>query len=287
MRKYFLLLSLFLVFFGCSLKEEAIYVPQKTLPIALPKEIQKEPPREMQKQILSIPEEKKKYRAYMPMLMFHYIKDVSPESTDQMGYKLSFSPEKLEQFLIFFQENNIKTLTFWDLKEIIEGEKKAPEKAVFLTFDDGYLDHYTNAFRMLKKYNAKGTFFIITEKPDHDPNYATWDQIKEMAEDGQEIGSHSKTHPNLSNLSFEQIQEELRESKKKLEEKIQKPIISFCYPAGEYDNRVLKIVKEEYLFARTTSPGKYFSLQRRFEIPTTRIFPSTGINSLKIWFGVE
>ena len=233
---------------------------------------------------LNIPENNQLFEKYLPILMFHYIENIPSNSSDQTRYKLSFSPQKLEQFLIFFKENNIETLTFWDLKEIIEEKKDFPEKAVILTFDDGYKSHYDNAFSILKKYNAKGVFFIISNKPDNDLNYANWNQLKEMTSNGQEIASHTVSHPNLTNLSETKIKNELEISKNIIEEKIGKPVISFCYPAGKYDKQVIEIAKENYLFARTTKPGKYFSLQRRYEIPTVRMFPTTRIASLEIWF---
>jgi len=233
---------------------------------------------------LNIPEDNLLFEKYLPVLMFHYIEDVPSDSSDQMRYKLSFSPQKLEQLLIFFEERNIKTLTFWDLKRIIERKKEFPKKAIILTFDDGYKSHYDNAFPILKKYNAKGVFFIISSKPDNDLNYASWDQLKEMADNGQEIASHTVSHPNLANLSKVEIRNELEISKNIIEEKIGKPVISFCYPSGKYDQRVIEIAKENYLFARTTKSGKYFSLQKRYEILTVRIFPTTGIASVEILF---
>jgi len=236
---------------------------------------------------LNIPAENMELKEYLPILMFHYIKDVPADSPDQFGYKLSFSPDKLEQFLIFFKENNIETLTFWDLKDIIENKRPFPEKAIILTFDDGHIDHYQNAFRILKKHNMKGVFFIISDKPDNDPNYATWEQIREMSGNGQEIASHTVSHLNLATLSDEKIKNELKTSKKEIEKKIGKPVISLCYPAGKYNDRVIKVAKENYLFARTTQPGTYFSLSERYEIPTVRMFPTTGIASLRIWFNTE
>lgn len=233
----------------------------------------------------NITKENQNFKKYLPTFMFHYVKDIDSNGDDPEGYTLSVSPARLEEFLIFFQKNNIQTVTFWDLKEILEGKKEMPKKAVMLTFDDGYIDHYSNAYTMLKKYNAKGTFFIIANKPDKKKYYATWDQIKEMSDNDQEIASHTLSHPNLSSLSTEQIEEELLKSRNIIAEKIQKPVISLCYPAGDYDERVKKIAEKYYLFARTTEPGKNFSVRNRHEVPTTRMFPTTGVASLRIWFG--
>ena len=127
----------------------------------------------------------------------------------------------------------------------------------------------------------KGVFFIISKKPGLDANYATWEQLKEMAENGQEIASHTVSHLDLTTLSDKRIIYELATSKKTIEEKIGKPVITLCYPAGKYDDRVIQAAQKNYLFARTTKPGKYFALQEKYEIPTVRISPTTDIGLLK------
>ena len=74
----------------------------------------------------------------LPILMFHHILRVGKDHPNQTYFQLSFAPEKLEDFLRFFQEHNIETLTFRDLEQILAGRKNFPERGVVLTFDDGY-----------------------------------------------------------------------------------------------------------------------------------------------------
>ncbi|MBF0932503.1 MAG: hypothetical protein HXJ92_03815, partial [candidate division SR1 bacterium] len=82
--------------------------------------------------------EMKKTKFRIPILMFHYIKDIPSNTHDQLGYKLSYAPQKLEALFEYLDENNVKTLTFWDMKAILEGKMLLPERAVILTFDDGH-----------------------------------------------------------------------------------------------------------------------------------------------------
>ncbi len=223
----------------------------------------------------------------VPILMFHYIQDIPSNTTDQLWYKLSYSPQKLETLLLFFKENDIEMLTFWDLKSIIEGKKELPDKSVILTFDDWHLDHYTNAFPVLKKHGAKAVFFIISNKPDNDPKFANWDQIREIAENWFEIWSHSVSHSSMSALSRQNVLYELEESKKKIQEEIGLPVISFCYPSWKYSNTVLNLIKDYYIFARTTHNGTKLKVNRRFELPTIRINPTTKTGDLNHFWGIE
>lgn len=238
----------------------------------------------IEKPTLNILPEYQNQAIFLPILMFHSITDFVPDKPGEAAYNLTFSPEKFEQFLQFFQEHDITTLTFSDLKNILEGKMALPKKAVILTFDDGRLDNYTNAFRLLKQYKQKGVFFIVTDKPDRNPNYMNWQQLKELVENGQEIGSHTIIHRDLSISSEKQIRFELEQSKKTLEEKTGQLVIVLAYPSGKYNDQAEKIAAEYYLFARTINPGNYFLAPKRHEISTLRIFPTTGLMTLKVLY---
>jgi peptidoglycan/xylan/chitin deacetylase (PgdA/CDA1 family) len=81
------------------------------------------------------------------------------------------------------------------------------------------------------------------------PEYAAvdWDQLREMSENGIEIGSHTINHPILSRVEEKDLIEELAVSKKILEERLGKKVSSFCYPnsrPADINELVLKHVKK-------------------------------------------
>jgi peptidoglycan/xylan/chitin deacetylase (PgdA/CDA1 family) len=88
----------------------------------------------------------------------------------------------------------------------------------------------------------------------------------------------------LSKSGLTQQKKEIVDSKKVIEDHIGKPVISFCYPSGKYNASALNLVKENYLFARTTQPGKYFSFDNRYENTTVRIYPTSGTTLLDVLF---
>jgi peptidoglycan/xylan/chitin deacetylase (PgdA/CDA1 family) len=125
------------------------------------------------------------------------------------------------------------------------------QKTVVTTsWDDGHpMDK--KLCSLLKTYDIKGTIYYPLEYPEYD--ILNYDEIKELS-NFFEIGSHTYSHKILPQLSEEEIMIELLTSKEKLEEIVSNEIISFCYPDGKYNQKVIDCVKKSgYVGARTTS----------------------------------
>jgi peptidoglycan/xylan/chitin deacetylase (PgdA/CDA1 family) len=126
----------------------------------------------------------------------------------------------------------------------IEGalkEKVSLKSSICLTFDDGFSSDYNLVLPELKKINATATFFIVTDFLDT-PNYLTKKQVKYLSDEGMQIGSHSKSHPNFLMLAPDKRLEELNDSKEILEDIIGKPISTFAFPYGLFDNECSQAV---------------------------------------------
>ncbi|MCI0665983.1 MAG: polysaccharide deacetylase family protein [Acidobacteria bacterium] len=92
-------------------------------------------------------------------------------------------------------------------------------------------------------------------------------QALEMDRNGVEIGSHTLTHPILTKISDDRLQREVRDSRAHLESLLKHPVSHFCYPNGDYDQRVLReIVKSGYQSAVTTLDGLCDSGDGLFEL---------------------
>ncbi|MDD5457159.1 MAG: polysaccharide deacetylase family protein [Candidatus Margulisbacteria bacterium] len=192
-------------------------------------------------------------RLKIPILMYHHIR--LPLSTDTLLYHdLSVSPELFLEHLTFLKEQYYEPVTFYDVYEHYKNNKPLPAKPIILTFDDGAANNW-DAFLELKKFQMKAVFFIITSHIG-DAKHLDDVQLKTMAESGMEIGSHSKTHRDLTTLSEMDSAEEIYRSKYLLEKITGKPVVSFCYPAGKYNKTIVgQLIDNNYFFARTTEPG--------------------------------
>ncbi len=117
---------------------------------------------------------------------------------------------------------------------------------VSLTFDDGNEHQYTGFFPILKKYDLRGTFYVVTGWIGQ-PDILNWNQLTELHEAGNEIGIHTHTHPNLKGLPEEVLDFELKTSCKALSRFDCKTL---AYPCGEYNRAVINCAKKYYIAAR-------------------------------------
>jgi len=102
------------------------------------------------------------------------------------------------------------------------------EGAISFTFDDGCPNQYSVLVPLMNRYDLKGTFFTITSWADRATTALGWDQLKEMAQQGHEIASHTITHPSVAGP------DELRDSRRIIEEHIGKPCLTIAYPYCNY-----------------------------------------------------
>jgi peptidoglycan-N-acetylglucosamine deacetylase len=129
----------------------------------------------------------------------------------------------------------------------------ANHKTVVLTFDDSVKSHYDFVAPLLKKHGFNATFFITEGFSFHKRKdlYMTWSKIKELHDQGFEIGNHTKAHRNVKKLSSEQLRLSLSHIEKQCKKHgIPKPI-SFCYPSYVTDPKALSVLRDMgYRFAR-------------------------------------
>ncbi|NLZ27757.1 MAG: polysaccharide deacetylase family protein [Firmicutes bacterium] len=116
---------------------------------------------------------------------------------------------------------------------------ETPEKKIAISFDASWgAERTPKILKILKEYDLKSTFFLTGIWIEAYP-----DRVKQIAEDGHEIGNHTATHPHMNQLTGEQIKEEM----KKVDEMIHKltgkrPTRLFRPPFGEYNSNVIKTV---------------------------------------------
>ena len=149
------------------------------------------------------------------------------------------------------------------LRELLEAPSSAGRRAV-LTFDDGYRGVVTRALPALLARGFKATVFVVSDKlggtNDWDgetpgEELLSADEIRALHAKGLEIGSHGATHRALTRLSDGELSREVEGSRETLERLVGAPVTSFCYPFGDFDDRVVEAVRRAGYRAATVIRG--------------------------------
>lgn len=216
---------------------------------------------EVQKSIANL---KPTRQLMVPILLYHYVEYVQDRG-DTIRQSLNILPVIFDQQVKTLQDAGYNFMTPSDLADVLDEKKDLPQKAVILTFDDGYRDFYTNVFPILKKYRVKAVAYIVPNFLNKHNNLDLW-MLKEIAQSGLvEIGAHTMDHSYLAGLSKKNVEYEIVESKRYLEKALGIEVVSFAYPYGAFDNQAIQVVKEAgFKTAVTTIEGTLVTDTNRF-----------------------
>jgi peptidoglycan/xylan/chitin deacetylase (PgdA/CDA1 family) len=157
------------------------------------------------------------------------------------------------------------------------------ERPIFITFDDSYDSVAGNALPFLKSIGYTATLFIIS---DFVGRTASWDvafgndtvhmpeeRIRAALNNGFSIGSHTRTHPDLTALSDARLEDELLNSRTALEDRFGVPVRYLAYPFGRYNRRVKEAVRAcGYKGALTISRPLFQRAFDPFAVPATGVY---------------
>jgi peptidoglycan/xylan/chitin deacetylase (PgdA/CDA1 family) len=197
---------------------------------------------------------------------------------------LAVAPEQLEEQLALLVSRGYQGRTFFDTLAA-----HGHGRYVAITFDDAYRSVFELAFPILRAAGLPATVFaptglVGTEAPMRwrgveewlDTPHATelvgmsWDQLRELADAGWEIGSHSRHHARLTELGDSNLAEELSASRQECELRIGRRCLTLAYPYGAVDGRVV-------LAAQAAGYEAAGAPVRRLPGPRTMHWPRMGI----------
>lgn len=210
----------------------------------------------------------------VPVLYYHSVN----ENADN---EVTITPEMLKEQLNYINDNDYVTITIKELYDYLKNNQPIPEKSIVITFDDGYMNNYTEAFPILKEMNMKATIFCVGNSLDGS-YYLSKDAIKEMSDYGIDIESHTVNHLHLDTLSYNDQVSELKRAKEILENITGKEVLSIAYPFGDYNDDTLRAVKDAgYKLAFTTNLGLSDRNDNIFELDRIYISSYYDMNTFK------
>ncbi len=173
------------------------------------------------------------------ILTYHRIISDESKRSSQILSKKNF--EEHVRYLV----KNYKIISLAEFAKCVTSKKNPPENSVVITFDDGYKDNFTNAYPVLKKYNAHATIFLITGLIGS-KGFLTWDEIKKMV-GVVDFGAHTVEHHILTSMPLGKAKQEIIKSKRGIEKKTGKSVTAFSYPRGgwgDFNKDIKKLVRD-------------------------------------------
>lgn len=228
-------------------------------------------------------------RSFAAVLLFHRITDVIPEDG------LTIGTDRFRRICRMLRRS-FHVVSLAELVSIVRSGRIVPARTVAITFDDCYFDNL-DAARTLAAHGLPATFFIPTAFVGTDhvfpwdrglprlPNLS-WGDVREIVRMGFDIGSHTVTHADLGSIALADARREVSESKRVLEEQLQRPVRWIAYPFGHGCNlrpEVVPIIQEAGYEACFSAHCGFISAGRRdFVLPREAVPPFPSVLNLEL-----
>ncbi|MGI4883650.1 MAG: polysaccharide deacetylase family protein [Janthinobacterium lividum] len=236
---------------------------------------------------------KKAVPDFLPVLMYHKIPDAPPATKHQ----IFVTKDNFAKHLAFFKFRRFTPITFADYLQFASGQRplaEFPARPIVLTFDDGYLDNYTNLLPLMQHYGYRGVLYLLG---DFAVRYNEWDLATDPTEPradlmdeaqkrafvaaGWEIGAHTMSHPRLPALPLPAATAEIQRSKASLETTLRTAVVSFAYPYGDLDDDLKAAVHAAgFAFGVATDTGGLHLEDDRLQVFRINVFPHETTASL-------
>lgn len=180
------------------------------------------------------------------ILQYHHVSTETPPVT-------SLSMDAFRTHMLYLQENAFTILPLEQVVRDLQEGNFLPDKTAVITFDDAYTSVYEAAFPLLRELNWPFTVFVTSGLVGSNNRlYATWEQLREMADSGATLANHTVSHPYLLDRDndldderwLEQVRQEIEQAESTIAEQTGQSHKLLAYPYGEYNDAIQALVKE-------------------------------------------
>ena len=214
----------------------------------------------------------------VPVLVYH---NLNP----QPKRPLTMAPAVFEEQMRYLKAEGFQVITLRDFLDFTSGQRQLPSKSVLLTFDDGYAAFLKYAYPVLKELGFRATLFVYTDFIGAGGNALTWQNLKDLADEGFDVQAHSKSHADLRRHANEAS----AVYSKRLEAELTVPLAAFqkhlgrgsetlAYPFGAADDEVRRYTARVGYTASFTVQGPANpSFATPFAISRVQVFSDVSI----------
>ena len=223
-------------------------------------------------------------RQPIPILTYHQIAEAPPRGAAFRS--LYVSPGRFRSQMAWLKRLGYTGKSMRDLMPYLRGEREG--RVVGITLDDGYRNNLTSALPVLQAMGFTATCYVVggllggSNVWDHDLGVApaalmTDLEVRAWADAGMEVGSHTRGHVHLDQLSETMAAQEMQASRSELEQLIGQPVQQFCYPFGHYLPTQIPLVEAAgYEAATTTQRGRVHARDDLFQLRRIPVVRSTA-----------
>jgi len=217
----------------------------------------------------------------VPVLNYHQINNRDHNA-------LTLSSTEFEAQINYLYQEGYNGISPDQLADYLQYGKPLPPKPVLITLDDGYEDNYQVAYPIFQKYHFTATIFLISDFVSTYENYLTWNQIREMSDNGLSFEGHTLSHIVLPLASDEELSNQLIKSKEAIEWQLGKKVEYLAYPGGYYDPRVIHFVKDAgYRAAFTVNFGRDRANSTLYTLNRIPVFGGRSHTFYRFWLRLK
>lgn len=204
---------------------------------------------------------------------------------------LVVSPEAFNRQMAVMSALGYRGMSMSDLEPYLMGQRQG--RVFGITFDDGYENNFRCALPVLRRFGFSSTCYVVADRIGQTN---CWDaeqgvpqvplmnlsQLQTWIDAGQEVGSHTLSHPNLAKLTRQQQMREISVSKTQLEALLIQVggVRHFCYPYGGLNQEAVQCVESSgYITATTTVRGRVMPVDR----PDMLLLPRVLVSRTTTW----
>ncbi|HEY0788668.1 MAG TPA: polysaccharide deacetylase family protein [Thermoanaerobaculia bacterium] len=216
------------------------------------------------------------------VLTYHIVQ--SPNDT-----VYSMTREAFRRQMEYLRATGYTVISLADLHDYVTGRRESiPDPSVVVTVDDGWKCVYTEIFPVMKELGFPFTVFVYPKFIGQSAYALSWKDVRDMAEAGVDIQSHSYSHSYLTRRSIAGLKMELVESKRTIEKKTGKPVRFIAYPYGDYNARVMKATEAAgYEAGLTCNFGPVARGSNPFEMKRVVLYEKTSFAEFRRQLGTE
>lgn len=180
------------------------------------------------------------------ILQYHHVSTRTPPST-------STTPAQLRAHLEWLRDQGFSVRRLEDVVKALRQGQSLPDRTAVLTFDDGYLSVYEEAWPLLQEFGYPFTIFITAGLVTSNGKlYASWEQLREMGTAGATLANHTVTHPYFAERQRGQddaawlawVRREIEDAEARILAETGQSHKLLAYPYGEYVPEIQALVQE-------------------------------------------